>query len=371
MPDTYPKFKAAVVQAAPVFMNRDATIDKACRLILEAGRNGASLVAFPEVFVPGYPYWVWMNAPTSTGHLFKRLFAEAVEIPSPATDEICRAAKKANVYVVMGVTEKTSCTLGAMWNTNIIIDRRGVIIGKCRKIMATLAEKLVWGHGGDGDSFKVYDTDVGKLGTLICGTNANTLARFALIGQGEQVHVANYPAFPMPSTGRMEDWIKLRAKAHCHEGKLFTLVSTSTMSQEMIDMLWDTDEKKKLLGAETFAYSGIYGPDAQPLAEIVNEEGIVYADIDIEEIILYKQFHDIVNQTTRADVLSLHVNTDEDKIIRFYSRERDSQVVSSDRNSSLSTLHEILDGYANEIKNNSILIHKLLERIDEKDKPNQ
>ena len=265
MTDTYAKFKAAVVQTSPVFLNRDATIAKACDLILEAGRNGASLVAFPEVFVPGYPYWVWMEAPTSTGHLFKKLFTEAVEIPGKATDELCRAAKQAGTYAVIGVTEKVPHILGAMWNTNIIIDRNGTILGKCRKIMATMAEKLVWGHGGDGDSFKVYDTDIGKLGTLICGTNANTLARFALIGQGEQVHVANYPAFPMPSTGQMEDWIKLRAKAHCHEGKLFTLVSTSTMNQEMYDMLWDTDEKKKLLGAKTYAYSAIYGPDAQPI----------------------------------------------------------------------------------------------------------
>jgi aliphatic nitrilase len=236
--------------------------------------------------------------------------------------------------------------------------------------MATMAEKLIWGHGGDGDSFKVYDTDIGKLGTLICGTNANTLARFALIGQGEQVHVANYPAFPMPSTGQMEDWIKLRAKAHCHEGKLFTLISTSTMSNEMYDMLWDTEEKKQLLGADTYAYSGIYGPDAQPIAEIVNEEGIVYADIDIEEEILHKQFHDIVAQTTRADVLSLHVNTDEDKIIRFYSRKNESQIVSEGNNFSENKWFELLSRCSDEIKQNSDLIRMLLKSIDVKNKRN-
>jgi aliphatic nitrilase len=190
------------------------------------------------------------------------------------------------------------------------------------------------------------------LGTLICGTNANTLARFALIGQGEQVHVANYPAFPMPSTGRMEDWIKLRAKAHCHEGKLFTLVSTSTISREMYDMLWDTEEKRKLLGAETFSYSAIYGPDAQPIVEIVNDDGIIYADIDIEEEILHKQFHDIVHQTTRADLLSLQVNTDEDQILTFCSRKADSQLASR--------LAELSD----DIKQNAKLIQTLLKNVD-------
>lgn len=347
MTDTYAKFKAAVVQTSPVFLNRDATIAKACDHILEAGRNGASLVAFPEVFVPGYPYWVWMEVPTSTGHLFKKLFTEAVEIPGKATDELCRAARQAGTYVVIGVTEKVPHILGAMWNTNIIIDKNGAILGKCRKIMATMAEKLVWGHGGDGDSFKVYDTDIGKLGTLICGTNANALARFALIGQGEQVHVANYPAFPMPSTGQMEDWIKLRAKAHCHEGKLFTLVSTSTMNQEMYDMLWDTDGKKKLLGAETYAYSAIYGPDAQPIVELVNDDGIIYADIDVEEEILHKQFHDIVHQTTRPDILSMRVNTDVDQSLVFGSRNNDAQMAS------------LLAGYAENLKQNTELLRKL------------
>jgi nitrilase len=351
MADTYAKFKAAAVQASPVFLNREATVDKACQLILEAGRNGADLVAFPEVFIPGYPYWVWMDPPTSTGELFKRLFTEAVEIPSKATDDLCQAAKQADTYVVMGVTEKVPYTLGAMWNTNIIIDRRGVILGKCRKIMATMAEKLVWGHGGDGDSFKVYDTDIGMLGTLICGSNANTLARFALIGQGEQVHVANYPAFPMPSTGQMEDWIKLRAKAHCHEGKLFTVVSTSTMNSEMYDLLWDTEEKKKLLGAEVFAYSAIYGPDAQPIVEVVNDDDIIYADIDVEEEILHKQFHDIVHQTTRADILSLTVNTDEDRSLVFRSRN------SQDQSGGL------LAEYAENIKENNQLMQKVLSRI--------
>lgn len=355
MADTYAKFTAAVVQASPVFLNRDATIDKACQLILEAGRNGAELVAFPEVFVPGYPYWVWMNPPTATGHLFKRLFTEAVEIPSRATEALCQAAKQAGAYVVIGVTEKVPHILGAMWNTNIIIDKRGSILGKCRKIMPTMAEKLVWGHGGDGDSFKVHDTDIGKLGTLICGTNANTLARFALIGQGEQVHVANYPAFPMPSTGQMEDWIKLRAKAHCHEGKLFTLVSTSTMNQEMYDLLWDTEEKRKLLGAETYAYSAIYGPDAQPITEIVNEDGIIYAELDVEEEILHKQFHDIVHQTTRADLLSLHVNTDEDKNLIFHSRENENPFAA------------LLSDYSDSLKQNTELVQKLLKHFKPED----
>jgi aliphatic nitrilase len=301
-----------------------------------------------------------MNWPISTGHLFKRLYKEAVEIPSKTTDDLCNAARMADTYVVMGVTEKVGNNLGALWNTNIIIDRRGTILGKCRKLVATMAEKLVWGNG-DGSAFKVYDTDIGKLGTLICGNNANSLARFAMIAQGEQVHVANYPAFPMPSTGNMEDWIKLRAKAHCHEGKLFTLVPTSTMSQEMYDMLWDTEEKKKLLGKGTIAYSGIFGPDAKPLAEIVNKEGIIYADIDIEEEIYHKQFHDIVNQTTRPDVLSLNLNIDEDNVLNTYSRKQECGQTAIYGN-----MAAVFEKFTDALNQNSTLLRQMISGETEK-----
>ena len=175
MTDTYPKFKAAVVQAAPVFLNREATIEKACRLILEAKNNGAKLVGFPEVFVPGYPYWIWLDAPLAYGLWQRRLFKEAVEIPGEAADALCTAAKTADVYVVIGVNEKTSTSMSALWNTNLVIDRSGTILGKCRKLQPVSVEKVVWSLG-DGSALRVFDTDIGKLGTLICGVNANPLA---------------------------------------------------------------------------------------------------------------------------------------------------------------------------------------------------
>ena len=305
MSTSYPKFKAAAVQAAPVYLNRDATVRKACDLIKEAGENGAKLVAFPEVFIAGYPYWVWTDIPQKGGQWFRRLFKESVEIPSSSTDLLCKAARQADAYVVIGLNERTSESMGTMWNTNLVIGRNGDILGKCRKLVPTRAEKMVWALG-DGTSLKVFDTDVGKLGVLSCGSNANPLARFALLAQGEQIHVANYPAFPNFPNFKRE--IEIRSAAHSHEGKVFTLVSTGTMSTEIIDMLCDTVEKKDMLSKKPSAYSAIFGPKAEVLVDIDEEEGIIYTDIDIEDEIEPKQSIDITGQSARFDVLSLNLS---------------------------------------------------------------
>jgi nitrilase len=356
MTDTYPKFKAAVVQAAPEFLNREATIEKASRLILEAGENGAKLVVFPEVFVPGYPYWIWLDAPLAYGPWQRRLFKEAVEIPSGATDALCAAAKAADVYVVIGVNEKTSTSMSALWNTNLVIDRSGAILGKCRKLQPVSVEKVVWSLG-DGSALRVFDTDIGKLGTLICGVNANPLARYALLAQGEQIHVANYPAFPASTGFDFTDQIRVRSRAHSHEGSVFTLVSNSTISQEMIDMLGETETKRQWLSGRPAAYSAIFGPGAEAVAELIDEEGILYADIDIEEEIDQKQVVDTIVRDTRFDVLSLNLCRDEESGIRLFSREKEA-VTESPGSANLQLL---LAKNTEELRQASALLRQLAE----------
>ncbi len=317
MGEHYPKFKAAAVQASPVFLNREATVEKSCQLIREAGRNGAKLVAFPETFIPGYPYWIFLDSPLKHDEYFVRLFEEAVQIPSPATDALCRAAKAADTYVVMGVNEKVPTNMGTMWNTNLIISRDGTILGKHSKLVPTFAEKMIWSRG-DGSGMKVWKTDIGNLGTLCCGENSNTLARYALLAMGEQIHVANYPSIGLGSKLGQNTWIQYRAGAHSLEGKLFTVVSTSSINREMVEMLGVTEEKRSFMTAAN-PFSAIYGPNAEVLASIEGEDGIIYADIDIELEIARKQWHDIIGHYNRFDVLSLNLNTDADEPIRFHS----------------------------------------------------
>ena len=132
------------------------------------------------------------------------------------------------------------------------------------------------------------------------------------------MHVANYPALGLSSQLGQNTWIHLRAGAHSCEGKVFTLVSTSTINQEMIEMLGDTEEKRQFLTSAN-AYSAIYGPNGEVLTSIEGEEGIIYADIDIEQEIIRKQWHDIIGHYNRFDVLSLNLNMDEDKPIKLLS----------------------------------------------------
>lgn len=364
MKDTYPKYKAAAVQDHPIFLNRKASAEKACRLMMEASKNGAKLVAFPEIFVPGYPYWIWLDTPNNNYSFFKKLFEESVTIPGPITDELCRGAKEADVYVVIGVNEKLPTQMGTMWNTNLIIDNTGKILGKHRKIVPTFAEKMIHSFG-DGSGLKVWETDIGRLGTLCCGNNTHSLYKYSLIAQGEQVHVANYPSFFQTDQANQKNWIRTRTAAHSLEGKLFTVTSTNTISPEMFDILCGDDEKKRKILESCCAYSCICNPLGNELAGVENTETIIYAEIDISDMIQAKQYHDIVGHYTRMDVVSLNLCQDEDKPIHFITKGLSS--ASSGYGSDLlkEVQRQINSEISNQLKNITDLISNNTSRIED------
>lgn len=305
-----PKFKAAAVQAAPVFLDTDATVDKVCALIQEAAGNGAKLVAFPEVFVAGYPYWNWVMNPVEGSPWFEKLCRSAIEIPGPEIRKIAQAAARHRINVVVGVNERSRFGVGTIYNTLVTIADDGRILGRHRKLVPTWAEKLTWAPG-DASALRVHDTSVGPLGSLACGENTNTLARFSLLSQGELVHVASYIALPVaPPDYDMAEAIRLRAAAHSFEGKVFTVVSCSTVSQEIIEAMSDTHPKaRQMLERRNSAFSGILGPDGRVIGEpLIDDEGIVYADIDLSRCIQPRQMHDITGHYNRFDIFDLQVN---------------------------------------------------------------
>ncbi|HKX78993.1 MAG TPA: carbon-nitrogen hydrolase family protein [Novosphingobium sp.] len=305
-----PKFTAAAIQAAPVFLDPDATVAKAAALIHQAASNGARLIAFPEVFVPGYPYWSWITDPVSGGVWFEKLLRASILLPGPEIAVVQNAAREAGVHVVIGVNERSPVSLGGIFNTLVFIGPDGAIMGKHRKLVPTWAEKLTWANG-DGSSLKVYDTEVGRLGALACGENTNTLARFALLAQGELVHVASYIALPVaPPDYDMAEAIKVRAMAHSFEGKLFTIVSCSTVSEQIIvEMEKVVPDARTRLERKNSAFSGFVGPDGRLTGEsLIDDEGIVYAEIDLGKCIQPKQMHDIVGHYNRFDVFDLRVD---------------------------------------------------------------
>jgi aliphatic nitrilase len=305
----WPAFTAAAVQAAPAYLDRRASVDKACALIREAGRAGARLIAFPEVFVPGFPHWIYLDRPQPNERYFVELVREAVAVPGPETERLGQAAREVGAHVVIGVNERSPRSMGELFNTNLLFGPDGSLLGRHRKLMPTYAEKMVWSFG-DGSTLRVYDTAVGRLGTLCCGENTNPLARFALIAQGEQVHVANYPARPAGDAYDLPRAIEIRSAAHAFEGKCFVVVAGSLISAPMRERLGDTPEKRRLLGEGSATFTGILGPDGRVIAgpAAPDREEIVYGEIDLEAIIRPKIFHDVAGNYNRFDVLSLYLN---------------------------------------------------------------
>jgi nitrilase len=308
MPAATSSFKIAAVQATPVYLDHDATVDKACGLIAEAAGNGARIVVFPESFIPAYPDWVWAVPPGEDGvlgELYARLLANAVAIPSPATQRLCQAAKRAKAYVVMGMTEgNTEASGGSLYNTLLYIDSQGNILGKHRKLVPTGGERLVWAQG-DGSMLEVYDTPFGKLGGLICWENYMPLARYAMYAWGTQIYVA-------ATWDRGEPWLStLRHIAK--EGRVFVIGCCMTLRKA------DVSDKA---GAAMPFYKGtrdwinvgdsaIVNPEGEFIAgPLRKEEGILYADVDPAQMSGPRWMLDVAGHYARPDVFELVVHTE-------------------------------------------------------------
>lgn len=305
-----PTVKVAAVQASPVFLDTQATVEKACGLIAEAASQGAQLIAFPEVFISAYPYWNWIMSPVEGSPWFDKLCRSAIEIPGPEIQRIAQEAGRHGVHVVIGVNERNPLSLATLYNTLVFIGPDGKLLGRHRKLVPTWAEKLTWANG-DGSSLRVYDTEIGRLGGLACGENTNTLARFSLLAQGELLHVASYISLPVaPPDYDMAEAIKVRAMAHCFEGKVFTVVSCSTISEEIIQTFAATHpQAESLLRRKNSAFSGVIGPDGRLVGEpLIDKEGIVYAEVDLGRCVQPRQMHDITGHYNRFDVFDLRVN---------------------------------------------------------------
>lgn len=314
-----PSFKAAAVQASPVFFDTNATIDKACSLVAEAAKNGATLVAFPEVFVSAYPYWSWVMNPVEASSFFERLCLSAIEVPGPEVHRLQRSARKHQVTVVIGINERSATGVGTIYNTLLTIGPDGSILGRHRKLVPTFVEKLTWANG-DASSLSVHQTPVGPLGVLACGENTNTLARFALLAQGELVHVASYIGLPLtPSDYDMAEAIRTRSIAHSFEGKVFTVVSCSSISDDVIELISRAaPAARELFARKSYAFSGFIGPDGRVIGEpLIDREGIAYADIDLKKCIQPRQIHDITGHYNRFDIFDLKVNRRRNAPIRF------------------------------------------------------
>ncbi|MCC6474990.1 MAG: carbon-nitrogen hydrolase family protein [Burkholderiales bacterium] len=305
MSDSYPKFKVAAVQAEPVALEREATVQKACSLIEEAGRNGARVIALPETFIPGHPEWLSFYPPgESMARFYRAFFNNSVEVPSPTTQRLGQAARKAGAYVAIGINERVPGSMGSLYNSLLFLDPEGKVLGVHRKLVPTRTERLVHA-AGDGSTLNVYPTRYGGLGGLLCGENTNSLARFALLAQGEKIHTAHWPSFPTRHSRDGLDGIDIRIRYHAYEGKIFVVSASAVFGKSSIERLCKSEASRSLVepGGSVSAIIDPYGKHiAGPLFD---EEGILYADVDLELMIDAKTLHDVVGNYNRFDVLSL------------------------------------------------------------------
>lgn len=313
MSDTYPKIKVAAAQVSPVFLDREASVAKACAAIREAGAAGAKVVAFCEGFLPTHPLWYNFYAASDplAEQLSTELFKNSVEVPSPATDALCEAAREASINVVMGICEKVAGTTGTLYNTQLFIGEDGSILGKHQKLMPTFTEKLVHAPG-DAATLKTFKTSFGRMSGLVCGENGNPLAMFRLIAEGTQVHVASWPPYNTLSVGdppNHGEGALMFSRMIAFQAKAFVINACSTVDDTLVEgMKLSDDTRDKLRKPGCSGGSSIVGPSGEVLAGPMDgEEGILYADIDLELCVKNKFFHDYSGHYNRPDVFQLQV----------------------------------------------------------------
>jgi nitrilase len=304
---TYREFTLAAVQAAPVFFDREASTDKACRLIEEAGHAGADLAAFGECWLPGYPAFVWQSSlPELWWQAAAEYLATAVEIPSLTTDQLCAAAQRAGTDVVIGIAELDSQTKGTVYCTLLFIGRDGTILGRHRKLKPTSKERAVWGEG-DASGLVVHERPYGRISGLNCWEHNTVLPGYALMAQGTQIHVAAWPgsepdqAPPAPKAM----WARqlLLSRAFASQAGSYVILAAGLRALE------DYPERYRELA--TFAYTGdscIIDPRGEVIAGPVRGETILTARVSLEAVFAAKVACDVGGHYSRPDLLQLLVN---------------------------------------------------------------
>lgn len=292
-------FRIAAVQAAPVFLDPDASTEKACGLIAEAGRQGVAVCAFGETWLPGYPRWV--NAAVSARvkrELGGRYLASAVTVPGPQIDRLCAAARAAGVDVVMGIAELDPVTQGSVYCTLVFISADGEVIGKHRKLKPTSGERIAWAEG-DGSGLRAMPRPYGRLSGLNCWEHNMVLPGYALIADGTQIHVAAFPGYE--STRQ-----QVLARAFASQAAAYVIVAGGMLSADDCT----DDETREVVGslAPFTGDSYIIDPFGEVLAGPMVGEGLLVAEASLDKVREAKGMCDTAGHYSRPDVLRLLVN---------------------------------------------------------------
>jgi len=299
----------AVVQSPPVWLDREATLERAVQFVAEAAKGGAAVVVFPEAFVPGYPAWIWRLRPGGdmelTGQIHERLLANAVDLSRDGLAPLRRAAKECGVQVLCGIDELDgSLSQSTLFNTYVTIGSDGEVLNRHRKLMPTNPERMVWGFG-DASGLRVVDSPCGRIGALICWENFMPLARYALYAQGVEVLVS-------PTWDSGEGWLGTMQHI-AREGRCWVVGSGTSMQASDIprdfperDRLYPDDDEWVNVGD-----SVVVAPGGEICAGPQHEKhGILYAEIDSTRVGVARRSFDVAGHYSRPDVFRLTVNNE-------------------------------------------------------------
>jgi nitrilase len=353
--------RVAACHASSIFLNARKTTDKAIWLIKQAASNKANLVVFPETYVSAFPIWSSLRPPTENHSLFQRMVQESIYADGDEMEALREAARSNDILVSIGFSERSRHSNGCLYNSNIIIGTEGEVLVHHRKLCPTFFEKLTW-SSGDGYGLRVADTRFGRIGALICGENTNALARYSLIAQAEQIHISTWPTIwptrtshrtartaeqttdnsneqSSPSVARGTNYDNLaanktRAAAHCFEAKCFGVACSGHLGDDAIKSIIEgasqADIVAETLHAMPRAATFFLDPTGAPLPSFTyqgkekkhvqalqDKEDILYADMNLDDCIEGKQYHDVVGGYQRLDVFDLKVDRSRKEPVRF------------------------------------------------------
>jgi nitrilase len=290
--------RVAAVQISPDLDTATGTLDRVLAAIAEAADKGARLAVFPETFVPWYPYFSFIRPPMLSGAEHIHLYDNAVVVPGPVTEAVAAAARKYNIVVVLGVNERDH---GTLYNAQLIFNANGTLVLKRRKITPTFHERMIWGQG-DGSGLKVVDTAVGRIGALACWEHYNPLARYALMAQHEEIHVAQFPGSLVGQI--FADQIEVTIRHHALESGCFVVNATGWLTEDQIAKI--SPEEGPRNGLRGGCMTAIVSPEGKHLVPpLTSGEGILIADLDMALIVKRKRMMDSVGHYARPELLSL------------------------------------------------------------------